>query len=101
MNSTLASSLPKQYVLPPICPLMEQSVCMSLPSASPIVHMFLYSPVTARAAVAMPIRKAPARADLMYGLMIISSSGGSAEILFSIQLYAQLVPPSVTEVTYL
>src|SRR5262245_40261530 len=55
---------------------MEQSVCMSLPSARPIVHMLLYSPVTARAAVAIPIQKAPASAELMYVFMFYLLSVG-------------------------
>src|SRR5690349_25032704 len=53
---------------------------MSLPPARPIVHMLSYSPVTARAAVAMPTKKAPARAELIYIFMFISCQWGSAEI---------------------
>jgi hypothetical protein len=56
-----------------MCVLTEQSVFMSLPFARPIVHMLSYSPVTARADVAMPIKKAPARAERTYVLMFISS----------------------------
>src|SRR6185312_17354941 len=55
---------------------MEQSVCISLPVASPIVHMLLNSPVTARAAVVILSKKAPATADLRYALTMVSSLGG-------------------------
>jgi hypothetical protein len=50
---------------------MEQSVCMSLPRARPIVHMLPYSPVSAIAAVAIPSKKAPATAGVMYALTIV------------------------------
>ena len=43
--------------------LTEQSVCTSLPWRDPCVHMLSNSPVTAKAAVAMPMKKAPARAQ--------------------------------------
>src|SRR5262245_4946424 len=102
MNSTLASSLPKQYVLPPICPLMEQSVCMSLPSARPIVHMLLYSPVTARAAVAIPIKKAPASAELIYVFMFYLLSVGDLRRSFQktiIRLGSSVGDPSHAFVT--
>src|SRR5262245_7076807 len=55
---------------------MEQSVCMSLPVARPIVHMLLNSPVTAKAAMVIPSKNAPATADLRYALTIVSSFGG-------------------------
>src|SRR5689334_21011587 len=56
---------------------MEQSVFMSFSDARPIEHMLLNSPVTARAAVAVPSKKAPATADLRYALTMVSSLGGS------------------------
>src|SRR5262245_19031352 len=45
---------------------------MSLPSASPIVHILLYSPVTAKAAVDMPRQMAPATADIIVFFVTIS-----------------------------
>src|SRR6476619_2965068 len=50
---------------------MEQSVCMSWPVARPCVHILPNSPVTAKAAVAKPSRKAPATADLRYALTMV------------------------------
>ena len=47
----------------------------------------VYSPVTARAAVAMPIKKAPARAELIYVFMFISCQWDLRRS-FRIQLYA-------------
>src|SRR6476660_6553480 len=44
---------------------------MSLPRARPIEHMLPYSPVTAKAAVAKPSNKAPAKADVMKLLTMI------------------------------
>src|SRR5262249_30515336 len=57
--------------------LTEQSVCTSLPKARPSVHMLPNSPfVAASVAVARPSTKAPARAELMYALMLISYQVG-------------------------
>jgi hypothetical protein len=60
--------------------------------------MLSYSPVTARAAVAMPTKKAPAgRTDIHFHVHLLSVGDLRRSM---IQLYASVVPPSVTQVTY-
>src|ERR1044071_7624777 len=71
MNSVLACSLLKQYVLPLMVPLTEQSVFTSLPLARPQLHILSNSPVAAMAAVARPSANAPASADVTIVLIMV------------------------------
>src|SRR6516162_1151510 len=71
---------------------------MSLPLARPIVHMLSYSPVTARAAVAMPMKKVPASAELKYVFIFISCQWGICGDLQN--TIVRLVGSSVSDPSY-